>query len=172
MGRLVRILLLVVAGFVGLTVIAAVALFLFFDPNDFRDEISAQVKSATGRDLVIEGDLSLSVFPWIAVNIGRTQLGNAEGFGDDPFLSFEEARLSVRLAPLLFQQTVTIGTASLDSFALNRYSVVSAATPSIWPFIWKSRSDICSFPSEKVIVLENSSRPEMPAGSALNSNSA
>ena len=107
MGRLVRILLLGVAGFVGLAVIAAVALSLFFDPNDFRDEISTQVKAATGRDLVIEGDLSLSVFPWIAVNIGRTQLGNAEGFGDEPFLSFEEARLSVRLAPLLFQQTVT-----------------------------------------------------------------
>jgi len=119
MGRLVRILLLVAAGFIGLVVVAAVALFLFFDPNDFRDDISAQVKEATGRDLIIEGDLSLSVFPWIAVNIGRTTLGNAEGFGDRPFLSFEEAKLSVRLAPLLFQQTVTIGTASLDSFSLN-----------------------------------------------------
>jgi len=119
MGRLLRILLLVIAGVVGIGVLASVALFLFFDPNDFRDDISAQVKEATGRDLVIEGDLSLSVFPWIAVNIGRTRLGNAEGFGDEPFLSFEEAKLSVRLMPLLFQQTVTIGTASLDSFSLN-----------------------------------------------------
>ncbi len=119
MGRLVKILLLVVAGVVGLAVIAAVALFLFFDPNDFRDEISAQVMEATGRELLIEGDLSISVFPWIAVKIGRTQLGNAEGFGDEPFLSFDEARLSVKLAPLLFQQTVTIGTATLDSFSLN-----------------------------------------------------
>lgn len=119
MGRLVRILVLVFAAVVGLAVVAAVALFLFFDPNDFRDDISAQVKRATGRDLVIEGDLSLSVFPWIAVNIGRTQLGNAVGFGDEPFLTFEEARLSVKLAPLLFQQTVTIGTATLDSFSLN-----------------------------------------------------
>jgi len=119
MGRLVKILLLGVAGVVGLLMICAIALFLFFDPNDFRDEISAEVKGATGRDLVIEGDLSLSVFPWIAVNIGRTQLGNAEGFGDEPFLSFEEARLSVKLVPLLFQQTVTIGTVTLDSFSLN-----------------------------------------------------
>ena len=119
MGRLVKILLLGVAGLVGLLMIGAIALFLFFDPNDFRDEISAEVKGATGRDLVIEGDLSLSVFPWIAVNIGRTRLGNAEGFGDEPFLSFEEARLSVKLAPLLFQQTVTIGTVRLDSFSLN-----------------------------------------------------
>ena len=119
MGRLVRILLFGIVGAIGLAVVAAVAMYLFFDPNDFRDDISAQVKAATGRDLVIEGDLSLSVFPWIAVNIGRTQLGNADGFGDEPFLSFEEAKLSVRLAPLLFQQTVTIGTATLDAFSLN-----------------------------------------------------
>ena len=119
MGRLVKPLLLFIAGIVGLAVLASVALFLFFDPNDFRDEISAQVKELTGRDLVIEGDLSLSVFPWIAVNVGSTRLGNAEGFGDKPFLSFEEARLSVRLMPLLFQQKVAIGTASLDSFSLN-----------------------------------------------------
>jgi AsmA protein len=119
MGRLLRILILVFATFIGLLVVAGVALFLFFDPNDFRDDISAQVKDATGRDLVIEGDLSLSVFPWIAVNIGRTELGNAAGFGDTPFLSFEEAKLSVRLAPLLFQRSVTIGTATLDSFTLN-----------------------------------------------------
>jgi len=119
MGRLIKILLLGVAGVVGLLMIGAIALFLFFDPNDFRDEISAEVKGVTGRDLVIEGDLSLSVFPWIAVNIGRTRLGNAEGFGDEPFLSFEEARLSVKLAPLLLQQTVTIGTVTLDSFSLN-----------------------------------------------------
>jgi AsmA protein len=119
MGRLFKILFLVLAGIIGLAVVAAVALFLFFDPNDFRDDISAQVKEATGRDLAIEGDLSLSVFPWIAVNIGRTQLGNAAGFGDTPFLAFEEASLSVRLAPLLFQQAVTIGTASLDGFSLN-----------------------------------------------------
>ncbi len=130
MGRLLKIILLVVAGFIGLLVIGSVALFLFFEPNDFRDEISTQVKEATGRDLVIEGDLSLSVFPWIAVDIGRTQLGNAKGFGDNPFLSFEEARLSVRLAPLLFQQTVSIGTVTLDSFSL--YLEVSANGKNNW----------------------------------------
>jgi AsmA protein len=119
MGRLLRILLLTIAAIVGVGVLASVALFLFFDPNDFRDEISAEVKEVTGRDLRIEGDLSLSVFPWLAVNIGRTELGNAPGFGDEPFLSFEEAKLSVKLIPLLFKQTVTIGTASLDSFSLN-----------------------------------------------------
>jgi AsmA protein len=119
MGRLLKILLIVVAGLVGIVVIAAIALIVFFDPNDYRDEIAVEVKQATGRDLTIEGDLGLSVFPWLAVEVGRSTLGNAEGFGESPFATFEEARLSVRLAPLLFRQEVTVGTASLDSLVLN-----------------------------------------------------
>lgn len=119
MGRLLKILLIVVAGLVGIVVIAAIALLVFFDPNDYRDEIAARVQQATGRDLTIEGDLGLSVFPWLAVEVGRSRLGNAPGFGDEPFATFEQAQLSVRLAPLLFRQEVTVGTASLDSLVLN-----------------------------------------------------
>jgi len=119
MARLAKILLILIAAIVGIGVVASVALLLFFDPNDFREDIADSVKGATGRDLVIEGDLSLSIFPWIAVEIGRTRLGNAEGFADEPFLSFEEARLSVRFMPLLFKQEVAIGTASLASLNVN-----------------------------------------------------
>lgn len=119
MGRVLKILLIVVAGVVGIVVIAAVALLLFFDPNDFRDDISARVSEATGREFRIEGELGLSIFPWLAVEVGRSTLGNAAGFGDRPFATFEEARLSVQLIPLIFRQEVTVGTASLDSLVLN-----------------------------------------------------
>jgi AsmA protein len=119
MARLVKIVLIGVAALVGIVVIASVALYLFFDPNDYRDEISSAVKESTGRELVIEGDLSLSIFPWIAVEIGQTRLGNADGFGDQPFLSFDQARLSVRLMPLLLRQDIAVGTASLEGLSVN-----------------------------------------------------
>jgi AsmA protein len=119
MARLFKALLVILAGVVGIFVIAAVALFLFFDPNDFRDRISVAVKEQTGRDLVIEGELSLTVFPWLAVEMGPTQLGNAEGFSGDQFLTFEQASLSVRLMPLIFQQQVKVGTALLDGLVVN-----------------------------------------------------
>lgn len=119
MGRVLKILLIVVAGVVGIFVIAAVALLLFFDPNDFRDDISARVSDATGREFRIDGELGLSIFPWLAVEVGRSTLGNAQGFGERPFATFEEARLSVRLIPLVFRQEVAVGTASLDSLVLN-----------------------------------------------------
>lgn len=128
MGRLLKILLLVIAGIVGIIVIAAVSLTLFFDPNDFRDRISAGVKERTGRDLEISGDISLSVFPWLAVEIGRTELGNAEGFGSEDFLSFEEASLSVRIMPLIVRQQIEVGTASLDGLTVNLEVAGNGAT--------------------------------------------
>ncbi|MGA8204490.1 MAG: AsmA family protein [Woeseiaceae bacterium] len=119
MGGLLKKLLYVVLGVVVLVAVAVVAFVALFDPNDYRDRISAEVKRATGRDLVIEGDLGLSVFPWLAIDVGKTRLGNAAGFGDEPFASFERARLSVRLLPMLLHREVSVGTASLDSLHLN-----------------------------------------------------
>src|SRR5690606_41094703 len=57
MARALKVLLVIVAGLVAIAVLAAVALILFFDPNDYRDEIAAQVEKATGRELTIAGDL-------------------------------------------------------------------------------------------------------------------
>lgn len=119
MNRLLKFLLIAVAAIVGIGLVAAIAFMMFFDPNDFRDDISGQVSKATGREFVIEGDLSVSLFPWLAVEVGRSELGNAEGFGELPFATFDQARLSVRLLPLLIRQEVAVGTATLDALKLN-----------------------------------------------------
>lgn len=71
------------------------------DPNDYKAEISAQVKKATGRDLSLEGDISWSLFPWLGLNLGNTSLSNAPGFGEEPFASLEEVDVHVALLPLL-----------------------------------------------------------------------
>lgn len=112
-------LLYLILGIVAIAVVAAVSLYLLFDPNDFRDRIAAEVRNETGRELVIEGELSVSLFPWLAINVGKTRLGNAPGFGDEPFAAFEEARLSVRLLPLLLRREVSVGVAELDGLSLN-----------------------------------------------------
>lgn len=119
MSRFLKTLMLAVAGIVLLVVLSASALLLLLDPNDFRDDIAAKVEASTGRTLQIEGDLSVSLFPWLAVEMGRTRLGNAQGFGSEPFASFESARLSVRLMPLLLRREIAVGTAALDSMRLN-----------------------------------------------------
>ncbi len=119
MSRIVKFLGWLVAAFVVLFALAAVAFFLFFDANDFREEIGAAAQKATGRELVIEGDVALTVFPWLAVDVGNSELGNAKGFGETPFARFEHAQLSVRLLPLLIRQEIVVGTIKVEGLVLN-----------------------------------------------------
>lgn len=130
MNRLFKVLTLAIAGIVLLVVLSAAAILLFVDPNNYRDEIAAKVEAATGRSLTIEGDLSVSLFPWLAVEMGETRLGNADGFDDEAFASFDSARLSVRLLPLLLRREIAVGTASLESLRLNLE--VSSAGSNNW----------------------------------------
>ena len=119
MGRLLKIFLYVVAAVAALILIASIVLYLVFDKDDFREQVSIEVEKITGRMLVIEGDIDISLFPWLAIDIGQTHLGNAAGFGDTPFASFERARLSVKVMPMLLRQEVAIGTASIETLQLN-----------------------------------------------------
>ena len=130
MAKLVRFILIGAVAFVGVGVLAGVLVSLFIDPNDYREQISAQVEEATGRGFAIEGDLSLSIFPWLAIEIGRTTLGNAEGFGDEPMISFDNARLSVQVLPALLSRELRVGTATLEGFEANL--AVDAAGRSNW----------------------------------------
>jgi AsmA protein len=99
--RALKIAGFVVGGLVALIVLALVAILIFVDPNDYRDDIEQLVEKETGRDLTLAGDLELSIFPWIALKIGAASLGESPGFGDEPFVAIQEARVGVRLLPLL-----------------------------------------------------------------------
>jgi AsmA protein len=111
--RPLRIVAYVAAGLIGLIVIGLIFVVVFVDPNDYRDDIQKIVKEKTGRDLTLSGDLKLSVFPWIALEAGPATLGDAPGFGPEPFVSIKQAHLGVRLLPLLSGK-VEVGNVRLD----------------------------------------------------------
>ena len=118
MGKLLKILLGLVALLVVLVVIAAVVLPMVIDPNDYKDEIAATVEKQTGRTLSIEGDMALSVFPWLGLDIGPTQLSNAEGFAAPYMARMEAVEVRVKLLPLLRKQ-LEVNTVRLDGLRLN-----------------------------------------------------
>lgn len=99
--RALKIAGIVIGGLIALVVIVLLLVLIFVDPNDYREDIERIVERETGRDLTLSGDLKLSVFPWIALELGPASVGDAPGFGEEPFVSIEEARLGVRLLPLL-----------------------------------------------------------------------
>jgi AsmA protein len=111
--RSLRIVAYVAAGLIGLIVIGLVLVVVFVDPNDYRDDIEKLVEEKTGRELTLSGDLKLSVFPWIALQSGPASLGEHQGFGPEPFVSIRDARVGVRLLPLLSGK-VEVGNVRLD----------------------------------------------------------
>jgi AsmA protein len=115
--RVLKIFGIVIGALVVVVAAALVAVYLFFDPNAHKARIAAAVRQATGRELSLPGKLSLSVFPWIAIETGAASLGNPPGFGNAPFLTLQHARLSVKLMPLLHKQ-LEIGRIEIDGLDL------------------------------------------------------
>jgi len=101
MGKLLRVIVFALGGLLLLVVAAVIILPLVVDPNDFKDEISQAVETKTGRVLAIEGDIGLSVFPWLGLEIGPTSLSNAPGFSAAPFAGMDEVQVRIKLLPLL-----------------------------------------------------------------------
>lgn len=90
-----------VAGLIGLLVVVAVALLVLVDPNSYRGAIESRVREASGRPFAIAGKIKLEFFPWLALDVGEVTIGNPEGFGAEPLLRAERARVGARLLPLL-----------------------------------------------------------------------
>jgi len=90
----------------GLFVVVLLSLGVFvatFDANEYRPQISEQVKKHTGRDLSL-GDIKPSVFPWLGIELQQVSLSNAEGFAADNMLQVERLDVRVELFPLLLQE--------------------------------------------------------------------
>jgi len=109
---------------VTLAIVAAIALWLTFDPNDYKGYLADWVGERTGRELVIEDDLELTFFPWLGVTTGNIRLGNAPGFGEQPFASIDRTTVSVRLLPLLRRQ-LEIGTVRLEDNSIGGYTTLT-----------------------------------------------
>ncbi len=99
--RSLKILGFLLAGIIACVVLLLLGVALLVNPNDYKGRIAQQVKTTTGRDLTLTGDIKLSVFPWIALELGPASLGNPGGFGTEPFLSLQKAALRVKQLPHL-----------------------------------------------------------------------
>ncbi|MBF0588591.1 MAG: AsmA family protein [Magnetococcales bacterium] len=106
MMRALKIVLGFVLGLVALLLAAAVIVPLVVDPNDYKDRIVALVEEETGRRLTIAGDIDVSIFPWIGLELGEMALGNAPGFGPEPMARVVSADVKVEFMPLLEKRVV------------------------------------------------------------------
>ncbi|MCP3870860.1 MAG: AsmA family protein [Gammaproteobacteria bacterium] len=118
MGKFLKIIGWTVGIIVVLLVVAVIVLPQIIDPNDYKDQIVEKVRLETGRTLRIDGDVGLSVLPWLGIEISAMELSNAKGFEGIEFASVEHAAVRVKLMPLLSRQ-LEVDTIGLKGLKLN-----------------------------------------------------
>ncbi len=100
--------------------------------DTFKETLITQVQERTGQTLTIEGDLSLSVFPWLGIKTNRVILSQDIELSQKPFLEMNGANIGVKLLPL-FRQRIEVGQIELKQ-------------PKLYYFIDKSgRTSLDSF---------------------------
>lgn len=102
--KIVKYLLVAVAGIVVMVggVIAYIA--ATFDPNAYKPQLIQLVKDKKQRTLKLDGDIKLSFFPSIGADLGKVAL--SEFKSETEFAAVERARVALKLLPLLSKKAI------------------------------------------------------------------
>jgi AsmA protein len=104
--------LIAIGALVVLVVAALVALPALVPAERIQAEVVAGVKNATGRDLSIQGKVSVSAFPSLSVQVGNVALANPPGYSSKDLIRLGAVDVRLKLLPLLG------GKVEVDSFVL------------------------------------------------------
>src|SRR6266478_3857275 len=91
-----------IAALVGLALIGLIATSWFVNRDTLRAAVEAQIRAVTGLDLVVNGNIDISVFP--ASYVSFHDVGLKGGATADPALSVDVLTANLRLLPLLLQR--------------------------------------------------------------------
>lgn len=166
MSKKIKILLLAVGVLAALAVLGLIGLsfYLSSHANDYKQYIVSAVKENTGYELKLQGDLRVSVFPWLGFeceNIAVANPATFQSFGPD-LLSAEALALKLKLLGLL-QGQIEIG--EVSSAGLKVLLVKNAAGQGNWQTLPDSSAKAPSAtPESGMVVLEPDQDPEQQPG--------
>jgi uncharacterized protein involved in outer membrane biogenesis len=99
----------ILAGLVMLVVALGATILAIVNSTDFnayKDWVAAQVKAATGRDLVLAGNVEVGLSLTPKVTINQVTFRNAEWGSEPAMLRFEKLTAEIELIPLLSDQII------------------------------------------------------------------
>src|SRR6201992_4095693 len=91
-----------VAVLLGLVLVGMIAMSWFLNRDALRQAVEDQIRGVTGLDLVVKGNIDVSVFPGSYVSFH--DVGFKGGGTDDAALSVDVLTANLRLLPLLLQR--------------------------------------------------------------------
>jgi AsmA protein len=91
-----------IAALLGAVLIGLIAMSWFLNRDALRQAVEAQIRAVTGLDLVVKGNIDISVFP--ASYVSFHDVGLKGGGTNAPALSVDVLTANLRLLPLLLQR--------------------------------------------------------------------
>ncbi|WP_162143753.1 AsmA family protein [Hellea balneolensis] len=111
--------LLIGTGILGVILVGGlIALPSLIPSSVYKENIETQLSRELARDVRVQGDVKLSVFPLIKANTGRVEIVNPDGFKADNFAEMDAMSARIKLFPL-FSKRVEIASFSLKNPAIN-----------------------------------------------------
>ena len=99
----------ILGGLVALVAVGIATVIALFNPNDYKGLMVDQAAQA-GWDLSIDGDMSLSFWPSVAIDLPPTRLANKTA---QQSVSVDKAAVSIAVWPLISSQRVEASTLTL-----------------------------------------------------------
>src|ERR1051325_55872 len=99
-----KILLIAVAAVAGIIVVAALALWLFFDADQFRPRLETAMGGAVGRKVSL-GHIRLALFSG-SLAIEDVTIGDDPPFGAEPFVTAKSVSVGVEVMPLVTSRSL------------------------------------------------------------------
>lgn len=91
-----------VGAVVGALILAIVLFFVFFPKDAAAREAERRIEEATGRDLTLGDNISVSFWPVLGFSVDNAALSNPEGFDQtEPFIAADRIVFAVKVLPLL-----------------------------------------------------------------------
>lgn len=130
MRKAIRITFWILALFVVVSALAVTALFMFADPNKLKPVLTSEVLQRTGYKVVIDGDLSWSVYPKLGVKAdGLTVTAPKQ---DAPFLNLKRVNIALEPAQLIYGTRKLSGEVHVADVRLMNVHATSALVGLHW----------------------------------------
>lgn len=119
-------LLIIIIVLLLLVSVSAAAFVFLFDANKYKQEITELAESYTGRPITLAGDVKLSLYPWLGIQLENVTIGNrldtkagsvTSSFSKNDFATIERFNVSVKILPLIEKRL------EIDKLILQRLSV-------------------------------------------------
>ena len=86
-----------ISALLGLTIVAALIVPGLIDWDRYRDQIIARASQELGRDLSIDGNISLSILPIPTFSVTGIRVANLEGAGTREMVQLKSLNVQVAL---------------------------------------------------------------------------